>query len=440
MSLPKLYPASFRGVAFQVRGHGSSGGRRLASFEFPLRDDGAVQDMGQRQRVYRLSAFLLGANAPAAAANLQYACEAFGFPGTLVHPWLGRLMVSCDRWSRHDDVGTGNMIVFDLDFIEAGALPSPVATIDTSSQVAMAADDNLSALQIAFNAIHSLAHLPHYAALHDQGIVDQLGGYLGNLVGVSGFAPTDLIAAVLTLKQTPIVQLALSDSIAATLMAPFSAYATYLTSILTTGGIHSQASGLSGWVPSSLDTVGSGSSSASSFVINSRGDLGMQTDPSFGLAVLAAWSPNLTTSGADTAVQVAMGTNAQAITNLVNGAAVTAMAQVYATTDWPNAQAALAARTQMMTLINAQIQAADALGQGQSVMAWQPLQTAVYNDLTTRAAQVPSLTTYQVAANLPALVLAHKLYQDASRADEIVAMTGAVHPGFMPKSGMVLSN
>jgi prophage DNA circulation protein len=42
------------------------------------------------------------------------------------------------------------------------------------------------------------------------------------------------------------------------------------------------------------------------------------------------------------------------------------------------------------------------------------------------------LGTYTPLTVLPALVLAHRIYQDATRADELVARNGISHPAFMP--------
>jgi prophage DNA circulation protein len=37
----------------------------------------------------------------------------------------------------------------------------------------------------------------------------------------------------------------------------------------------------------------------------------------------------------------------------------------------------------------------------------------------------------------PSLTLAQRLYQDPSRDAELVLRTGAVHPGFLPETGIV---
>jgi len=57
---------------------------------------------------------------------------------------------------------------------------------------------------------------------------------------------------------------------------------------------------------------------------------------------------------------------------------------------------------------------------------------AVVEDIKGRVAQLPSVLVYEPADTLPALVVAHTLYYDATREDEIVDRNKTSHPGFMP--------
>lgn len=68
------------------------------------------------------------------------------------------------------------------------------------------------------------------------------------------------------------------------------------------------------------------------------------------------------------------------------------------------------------------------------------LEGAVATDLSTRAFALPTIVNYGFARNLPALWIAQSLYQDASRADELVAENDVVHPLFMPRQIEALSS
>ena len=63
---------------------------------------------------------------------------------------------------------------------------------------------------------------------------------------------------------------------------------------------------------------------------------------------------------------------------------------------------------------------------------WRDLRAAVVADLSTRAATLPALVTFVPVRTLPALVIAYRLYGDATRAEGIVARNDLEYPGFVP--------
>lgn len=68
------------------------------------------------------------------------------------------------------------------------------------------------------------------------------------------------------------------------------------------------------------------------------------------------------------------------------------------------------------------------------------LWSATTDYLVTTARPLPRMTNYQFATNLPTLVIAYRLYQDAGRADEIRDENKVVHPAFCPVYGQALSS
>ena len=67
------------------------------------------------------------------------------------------------------------------------------------------------------------------------------------------------------------------------------------------------------------------------------------------------------------------------------------------------------------------------------------LDAAITNFLVTTARPLPRMVNYQFAVPLPSLVIAYRLYQDASRCDQIVQENRVVHPAFCPPLGIALS-
>ncbi len=60
------------------------------------------------------------------------------------------------------------------------------------------------------------------------------------------------------------------------------------------------------------------------------------------------------------------------------------------------------------------------------------LRAAVVNDIRTRGADLSRIINYTPSRTEPALIIAHRLYGDATRADEIVARNRIRHPLFVP--------
>jgi hypothetical protein len=67
------------------------------------------------------------------------------------------------------------------------------------------------------------------------------------------------------------------------------------------------------------------------------------------------------------------------------------------------------------------------------------LYAAITNHLVTTARPLPRMLGYQFAQSLSTLVIAYKLYDDASRGDEILNENKIVHPLFCLMRGMALS-
>lgn len=87
-----LLDASFRGVTFSIIDSRHEVGRRVQRFLFPGRDDTAFQDLGAHDGAIRITGLISGDSYIANAQALHTAFRAAG-PATLVHPWLGEIVV-----------------------------------------------------------------------------------------------------------------------------------------------------------------------------------------------------------------------------------------------------------------------------------------------------------------------------------------------------------
>jgi len=82
--------------------------------------------------------------------------------------------------------------------------------------------------------------------------------------------------------------------------------------------------------------------------------------------------------------------------------------------------------------------AADAMDQA-TFAALIALHGATVNHLVATARPLPRMLNFQFYEPLPSLVIAHRLYDDAARADELRNENKVVHPAFCPQTGRALS-
>lgn len=98
----------------------------------------------------------------------------------------------------------------------------------------------------------------------------------------------------------------------------------------------------------------------------------------------------------------------------------------------------------MMNYMHDAFDAAKAIGIDEiDVLVYQAIiamSGALTNHLAVTELQLPRMVTYQTAFPMPSLYLAQRIYQDASRADEIADQNDVVHPAFCPTRLKVLSN
>ena len=93
---------------------------------------------------------------------------------------------------------------------------------------------------------------------------------------------------------------------------------------------------------------------------------------------------------------------------------------------------AQAVQRQVVGLIDNEINLASIAGNTASVTALRDLRTKLVRDIRSRGSSLPGLTTVTMPVALPAVVVAQKLYGDATRADEIVRRNPVDCPLLMP--------
>lgn len=101
---------------------------------------------------------------------------------------------------------------------------------------------------------------------------------------------------------------------------------------------------------------------------------------------------------------------------------------------------ALALRQRLGRAFDTTIDRASEIGATDLMRPLREAQAALTRDLIERGRPLARIVAYETAVPLPAVVLAHRFYQDASRADELRSENGGTdHPSFMPTAGHAYS-
>jgi len=379
----------FRGVPFFAVESDVAVGRRTVLHEYPQRDDPYTEDLGRRARQFRVDGYVLGDDYLDQRNDLIKAFEEPG-PGELNHPRYGVLWVSVlEAVSIKESSREGGIARFSVTFVEHGENQFPVTVQDTVSQVDVAATEVEQAAADDFSEVFDVSG-PETLLVdamrqmqHElDGLVDMvrqytsteaLGELLRDVVGVSD-SLVDLIRTPTVLAQS---LLSLFGQFSLTVRRPLSALAELQAVFL--GNQRTGAGALAG-------------STLARRQVNERARADLQRR-----LVLAQQGRTLA---------IALGASDM------------------------TANQARALRDRVLEQIDIEVEVNDP--PAAVVGALDALRLAVTRDVQARAELLRQAASYTPVAVLPSLVLAHRVYQDAARADELVSRNGVRHPAFVP--------
>lgn len=392
-----LLPASFRGVPFEVEATGGTFGRRTAEHEFPQRDIPYTEDLGRAKREIRITGYVSGPAYAAQRDALIRALEQEG-PGTLVHPHWGVLIVNARPAPVSESKDEMDSATFELTFVEAGALLFPLATVDVVSAVDAAAEAVSEAAAFDFEEVFDVIFKP------------------GNV----------LLGAIENVRTAVRGMTAAAFGPAARLLDQFSEIAAGLK------GIEADVAAL----------------------VRTPGQLAARFAEIFGLADRATTDrvlADLATVGAPgeglpatatTPTTVQLADNAIALRALVRRQALARSAALVAREDLVTYDDAVRVRDEQAARLSLE---ADHASRAQATVddlfiALTELRVTLSQGITDRAADLVRLRTLELPKVDCSLLIAHDLYGDADRAEEVVDRNAIIHPGFVrPGQILVLS-
>ncbi|MGH8426386.1 MAG: DNA circularization protein [Gammaproteobacteria bacterium] len=398
----QMLPGSFRGAPFLIKVARTGVGRRTELHQYPLRDTPWAEDLGRHARSFTVECFVLGADYMSQRNALMDALEQGG-AGTLVHPYLGTKSVVVNGSADiTEDTAEGGMARFSIPFAESGQKLEPAAATDTAGAVADQASAGNAALATQFSDDFATEGYPQWvqdaASANTNELTDTLDSLRSSIPGI----PDSVVAFDSQLAE-------FSQSLASLIRTPYNLAASVVSLIAGLGTIAEQP----------LDAVNL-------------------------YSTLSTWQPSGPLPAATTPARAQAAANQQALTDLVQRTAImqqgAAASRVPAQsgTDtsvdgtplagYDTADVALAVRDAITGSIDTQqLTAPDAVFD-----ALTDLRAAVVTDFDARAGALPSLVTFTPATDLPATVIAWRLYADASRDAEIVQRNAVVYPGAVP--------
>ena len=373
----------FKGATFYVRDSELEAGRRVQVHEYPERDTPYAEDLGRKARRIQFEAYCIGSDYHIARDALIAKVEEGG-AGTLRHPYHGTLTVTITSFRVKESTRNGGYAALTIQCVEAGENAFPAAATSTQREVKQQSE---------------------------QSIADAINAFAGK------FAITDVADAV--------------DNFLVEVDDVFSAVAN------VTGSVSGPLADVIR-APAELGSAIAGAVTNISTIA---------TEPQRALRIyhdlFDAGDEPTAANSTPRAKQTAQ--NSQALTGLVRTAAVASACKTSAELELsPAKQGDNPMTRDQVYALRAQLLAAiDALQLATDVVTGEPiddtlfstlagLRKAVAVDLSTRGSRLPAVIQYTPEAMLPAVVIAHQLYGDASRETELVNLNNLSHPGFVP--------
>jgi prophage DNA circulation protein len=371
--------ASFRGAAFHVESHAYNGGRRVAVHEFPGGEASIVEDLGLKAGEFTVEAFVLGADYDKRRNALRAALEKPGV-GLLEHPYLGRLRAQVSTVALRESSGEGGVARFAITFVRAD-LPTPALLPNTSRLLSALADNSVADAISAFGDAMDVLAMPADVAAALQG---NLKDILSAAEGVVG---------------------GIASNAAALIRAPFN------MATLIAGSLHRILSLLG--APERAFNLYSQLWAADA---KTAGKFQLPTPPGTPEAPLPA-----------TKRLQRQELNRRAMRDLVRRIALAEAARALSAVVFTSSTQARALRDALADALDAEM----TLAPDPIYASLRALRTGMIADVTARGGSLVPAVSYTPPATLPALVIAQRLYGDATRADDIIARNAIAHPLFV---------
>lgn len=400
--------ASFRGVPFFVSSADSEFARRGQHHQFPQRDRGYFEDLGDTDPAFSLEAYVteaLPGGYMEARDKLVAACRTPGL-GELVHPYHGTKRVVCTRCVVRESVDDGGVARFQLSFLESGEREAPAARTDHFSAVSVASDAALDACLDEFSESFTVTSFPQFvsaAAEFDIGT---------SLDAIQAAAPSFSTAenTMGGFMRGALNMLGMGASLA---LDPMSfLWRTISMSRLGLSGLLGDALGL-GYRMGGLLRLLSPASGGYDAAFSAQRRL---------------WDFFLTATPATTRSRAQQARNTEAVSGLVRRCALIESARLAPVIALGTRDDAVQLRDNLADRLDVEA----GLASDPVYAALQDVRSATVLALSSRAPSLAQVATFVPQGTMPSLVVAYEVYEDHRRDADIVHRNRVRHPGFLP--------
>jgi prophage DNA circulation protein len=486
-----LLDGSWNGLPFKYQDASFSYGRRGQMHEYADRDDPYFEDLGRRARQYTLDIFLVGDDW--VQQRLYLASEFEKGKGTLVHPTEGRMQATCLSVELRETVTELGRVDLSVTILP-DSLPLAPPLRDSGSDVDSASAAATSASQSDFNGSFAYSNQPFEVRTASESAIDDAIGAIGGVVGfaanvISGVASAAGsviggaigwfnygVSAVGAVARTVLRDAATVSSIvnafdnsavgvsidlataspattqaavtwvadlgstraAISLLGSFPGLGVQLGALVTgISTIRATGSGapFTGWAAQrrvgtarNVMRAASRTNASAGYALVTTGGYSKPTIAAIlqqHLALADAAARPILTPGAEPQTVI----NSNAVHDIVRRTALVEAAGAFSAMPFDSRAEAFTLRDQLADAIDAECNLAES---APARIALQTLRIAIVNDARTRSQALPDVVALTLPREIPAVVLAARLYDDPGMAADLVARNGVDNALFMP--------
>ncbi len=396
----RLQTGSFRGIEFLTESAQGNGGRNIAVHEFPLEEQHYSEDLGKSAGSQRLTVYLVGTDYDLARDQLIKALDRPG-PGKLKHPYSGSQLVQIQDYEWTISSRRGGFCQFTIRYVTAGKRQAP-ATVSTGSALTTAATAAQAQTETAFSNTFECSGQPAF-------VVESSTSFLE-----SAFDSLNAINGSIAAELNQIEDIA-ND---------IDALSAEITDLID------QPANLINNVGAVVTSVIGGFNRISN-AFNAYNNL---------LTAFGITRPVSRTAATGTATETRarMADNQEAISRNFSAVATIALVVRIADSDaseFDSLEQARDIRDALLDQLDEQLDADDLTAEQYDAIS--NLATALQRHISALEPGLLSAQSITLETSLPALVVAHMQYGDASRVDELTDRNNIENPNFVP-AGEVL--